>query len=75
MKKYLKILGGWPVITNDWNEEGFNWEKVTYCLHKMGFGSNYLFRLYVFLDPKDSTKTVLFVSISQNLRISYQFLH
>lgn len=63
MKEYLNKLGGWPVLEDKWNEDEFDWEEITYKLHRYGFGSSYLFRLYVFLDPKNSSRTVIFVSL------------
>lgn len=61
IKKYLRQFGGWPVLDgDDWNGK-FNWQQITYDLYKAGFGSSSLLRIYVFLDPKNSSRTVLFV--------------
>ncbi|GLV37796.1 Neprilysin 2 [Carabus blaptoides fortunei] len=63
LKKYLHKFGGWPVLEGEkWNERDNHWQQITYKLHDSGFGSNYLLRLYVFLNPKNSSQTVLFIN-------------
>lgn len=71
LKNYIHYFGGWPVLEGDnWEEKNFNWQEIIYDMHKAGFGSSCLLRIYVFLDPKNSARTVLFVNICRQEPIS-----
>lgn len=55
---------------DNWDENNFNWQEIIYDMHMAGFGSSCLLRIYVFLDPKNSARTVLFVNICRRESIS-----
>ena len=37
VKLLLKRLGGWPIISDDWQDKPFTWEKFSKCARRLGF--------------------------------------
>ncbi|RWS21818.1 Membrane metallo-endopeptidase-like 1, partial [Leptotrombidium deliense] len=60
LKKYIKELGGWPIVDgHKWNESRFDWKQTMIKLMKLGFNHNILFTLYVSPDIKTSEKHII----------------
>jgi len=53
----LTSLGGWPVITPNWDEANFDFMKVLTDLRMLG--NNYFVSSWVSTDFKDSTANIL----------------
>lgn len=59
IKELLNEFGGWPVTTNDWNNESWSWQKTVKDLETIGFQSNFLFELSVGANQKNTSSRIL----------------
>jgi hypothetical protein len=57
----IENLGDWPMASDSWKEEEFNWQKAIAELNRH-FGLSPLISLIVYLDRKNSTQSVITVS-------------
>ncbi|XP_034236596.1 neprilysin-2 isoform X1 [Thrips palmi] len=73
-KEILKVLGGWPVLEKDWNEEAFDWKETTYKFRKEGFSVDYIFDFSINIDLKNSTFRVIDID-QASLGLSREYLH
>lgn len=67
MQELLTQMGGWPVTLTKWNENAWSWQKMVKDLPKNGFFSNYIFKISIDSDKKNSSKRVISVRQSDNL--------
>lgn len=58
----LNSLGGWPVMSANWNEDAWSWQKTVKDLETKGFASNFIFELGLGADQKNSSKRTWMVS-------------
>lgn len=64
IKPLLQLLnraGGWPVITKEWDEESYDWER-TYIFLRSELNVKYLIDMYVDTDTIDKKRRVIYVS-------------
>lgn len=59
IKALQKLMGGWPVIDNEWNEGSWSWQKMVKDLEKIGFPANFVFELTLGSDVKNTSKRTL----------------
>ncbi|KAF4525578.1 hypothetical protein B566_EDAN010437, partial [Ephemera danica] len=59
----LDELGGWPMATEDWDEPAFSWPRVLAASTRR-FAVTPLLAVYVYLDRKDSNRSVVTVDQS-----------
>lgn len=57
----IENLGDWPIASDSWKEEEFNWQQVVAELIRH-FGISPLVSLVVYLDRKNSAQNVITVS-------------
>lgn len=57
----IENLGDWPMASDTWKEEDFNWQKAIAELNRR-LGLSPLVSLIVYLDRKNSTHSVITVS-------------
>lgn len=64
-----KSLGGWPCVNGDkWDRTStWNWIETTRFMRKFGFSHNYLFSVTVDIDMKNSSGSVLTVSMKYEI--------
>lgn len=58
-------LGGWPLLTTDWNETSFIWQDFIDKMYNLGFVENYL--IFFFLSPNPQDPTKYLAEISQSI--------
>ena len=62
LKKVLKAVGGWPVLEGpDWDKSGFKWYDMVYKLRDIGYPSNYIIGISVFLNWITPSKRVVYL--------------
>jgi len=69
--KMLNAIGGWPMISRNWDEAGFNWLK-SYIFLRSQLGTNYIFKIYVDLDVMNTSQRVIYVSIDYSFHSADQ---
>jgi hypothetical protein len=57
----IENLGDWPMASDSWKEEEFNWQKAIAELNRH-LGLSPLISLIVYLDRKNSSQSVITVS-------------
>lgn len=57
----MENLGDWPMASDSWKEEEFNWQKAIAEMNRL-LGLSPLVSLIVYLDRKNSTQSVITVS-------------
>jgi hypothetical protein len=57
----IENLGDWPMASDSWKEEEFNWQRAIAELNRH-LGLSPLVSLVVYLDRKNSTQSVITVS-------------
>lgn len=63
VKQLFKDLGGWPVLEhNYWVEKSFDWKNTLYRLRRLGWVKNMLIQMYIGVDLKNSSRSILTVS-------------
>lgn len=55
-------MGGWPVTTENWDEEAWSWQQMVKDLETVGFPTNYIFEWTLGADQKNNSKRILGVS-------------
>ncbi|KAF5280978.1 hypothetical protein FQR65_LT14902 [Abscondita terminalis] len=61
-KKFLKKLGGWPVLEeNSWEENEFDWKKQMYKFRKFGFAVNKLLDVSVDINAENSSQRIIII--------------
>ena len=61
MKQILDKIGGWPIVTRGWADNGYSWEAA-YVYLRSRLGLNYIMSMYVDIDSKDTTRRIIYVS-------------
>ncbi|RWS10165.1 membrane metallo-endopeptidase-like 1, partial [Dinothrombium tinctorium] len=62
LRKYLRQLGGWPLVEKDvWNETDFDWIETLVKMKKLGYSHNILISISVLPDIKDSEKNIIHI--------------
>lgn len=60
----LERHGGWPVIKGDqWNSESWTWQKSVFQCRETGYPINFILKLSVGADFKNSSKRIVYVRI------------
>ncbi|XP_057332140.1 neprilysin-2-like [Microplitis mediator] len=58
----IKKLGGWPVLEGDtWNDHESDWTTIIFKLRDLGYDSNNLIDFSINVDPKNSSKRVIYL--------------
>jgi len=57
--KKVKRTGDWPLLTDQWNEENFDWEEMLDRMFQEDFVDNYLIGIYLDVNPNNSSKHIL----------------
>lgn len=57
----IESLGDWPMTSDSWKEESFDWQNASARLNRL-LGLSPLVSLIVYLDRKNSTQSVITVS-------------
>ncbi|KAF5296863.1 hypothetical protein FQA39_LY12381 [Lamprigera yunnana] len=64
VKNIFTNLGGWPTLVGkDWNETNFDWIPLLYNLRKVGIPHEHFYKLYVDVNPLDSSRYTLFLDV------------
>lgn len=58
----LERLGGWPVVTLDWDPESFDWKEAVYRNREIGYSVDHFLSFDIDVDPKNSTRRMITVS-------------
>ncbi|KAL7291511.1 hypothetical protein TKK_0014771 [Trichogramma kaykai] len=59
LMKVLRILGGWPVLLDDWNAEDHDWKEYVYQNQNLGYSVNYFLTMELDVDPKNNTRRLI----------------
>lgn len=59
--KAMDQLGGMPILTPNWNESGFNWEKTSNEMVDVGFVTDYLVEMSIDVDPRNLSKNIIWI--------------
>ena len=59
--KVINQLGGMPIITTNWNESTFNWEKTANDFVDSGFVFDYLVEMSMDVDPRNVSRNMIWV--------------
>lgn len=63
IKALQRVMGGWPVVDEAWNENAWSWQKMVKDLEIIGFPTNYIFELTLGSDVKNTSQRTLGVTI------------
>ncbi|CAO1430048.1 unnamed protein product [Diamesa tonsa] len=58
----INKIGSWPILNQNWNDNDFHWQKTLDEFYEHGFNTNYLLELSVYVDDRDATKNIIYVS-------------
>lgn len=59
--KVMKQLGGMPILTPNWNESAFKWEKTANEMVDVGFVTDYLVEMSIDVDPRNISKNIIWI--------------
>jgi hypothetical protein len=71
IKEILITLGGWPVISENWDEASWTWQKTVKDLEVKGFPTNYIFEISISPDQKNTSRRTLGVRRKEKLFESF----
>lgn len=58
----LDTLGGWPVVKGDlWNESSWTWQNSSLISSKIGYATDYIFKLTIAADRLNNTIRIIYV--------------
>lgn len=70
----LNLLGGWPLLVGDnWKGSRWTWTDTVARMKLLGVGMDYIVEVSVIPDFHNSTKRILYVSLSENYKQQYTF--
>lgn len=49
--KKMDELGGWPLLSENWNQDEFDWQEIIDKMYQQGYVKNYLIHSFLSPDP------------------------
>jgi Peptidase family M13 len=61
----FEVLGGWPLLSDDWREEQHSWSSLNKKMFELGFVTNYLINVVLEGDPRNSSRYIMKAKASE----------